>query len=31
MFKNIDKRKDTKRKLYKLRQKRATTNYVTEF
>ena len=31
MFKDINEKKDAKRKLYKLRQKRATTNYVAEF
>ena len=31
MFKDINKRKNTKKKLYKLRQKRATINYITKF
>ena len=31
MFKNINERKDAKRKLYKLKQKGATTNYVAKF
>ena len=31
MFKDINKRKDAKKKLYKLKQKGATINYITEF
>ena len=31
MFKDINERKDAKRKLHKLRQKGATINYVAEF
>ena len=31
MFKDINKKKDAKKKLYKLKQKGATTNYIAEF
>ena len=31
MFRDINERKDAERKLHKLRQKGATTNYVAEF
>ena len=31
MFKDINKRKDAKKKLYKLKQKKITINYVAEF